>query len=177
MWDYSNDTYGWCNEMKKLFSQNDMDHIYENISECNLNHVWSVLYSKHCYQWNNDIKLKFYMLYKSVFCIEPYVVNVLNRQGRSILAQLRCGIVPLRIKTGRYACNYISENERFCLFCNRNEVENEVHFLFYCDHYNEIRESFYSEITYKCENFAHLKINRNLIFSCQTNMYMISLNL
>ena len=136
MWDYSNDTYGWCNEIEKLFSQNDMEHIYKNISECNLNHVglWSVLYSKHCYQWNNDIKniskLKFYMLYKSVLCIEPYVVNVLTRQDRSILAQLRYGIVPLRIETGRYACNYISENERLCLFCTCNEVENEVHFCF-----------------------------------------------
>ena len=82
MWDYSNNTCGWCNEMKKLFFQNDMEHLYENIYECNLNHVWSVLNSKHCYQWNNDIKniskLKLYMLYKSVFSIEPYVVNVLR---------------------------------------------------------------------------------------------------
>ena len=84
-----------------------MKHIYENISECNPYHVWSVLHSKHCYQWNNNIKniskLKFYMLYKSVFCIESYVVNVLNKQDRSILAQLRCGILPLSIETGRYA--------------------------------------------------------------------------
>ena len=85
------------------------------------------------------------------------------------MAQLICGILPLRIETGRYACNYISENERLCLFCNCNEVENEVHFLFYCGHYNEIRESFYLEITYKCENFAQLndKQKLNLLMSSQ----------
>ena len=63
--------------------------------ECYLKYVWSTLYSKHCSEWSNDIKniskLKFYMLYKSVFfffvCIESYVVNVLKRKHRSILAQ------------------------------------------------------------------------------------------
>ena len=27
-------------------------------------------------------------------------------------------------------CTFISENERLCLFCNCNKVENEVHFCF-----------------------------------------------
>ena len=40
-------------------------------SECNLNHVWSTLYSKHCPEWNNDIKniskSKLYTSYKSGF--------------------------------------------------------------------------------------------------------------
>ena len=43
------------------------------------------------------------------------------------------------------------------------------YFLFYCDHYNEIRESLCSEITYKCENFAQLndKQKLNLLMSNQ----------
>ena len=46
--------------------------------------------------------------------------------------------------------------------------ENDMD-MFYCDHYSDIRESFCSEITYKCENFSQLndKQKLNLLMSNQ----------
>ena len=77
---------------------------------------------------------------------------------------LRCGIFPLRIGIGRYACNYISENERLC-FLTVTKLKMKILFLFYCDHqaYSDIRESFYSEITNKCENFVQLNDKQNIL--------------
>ena len=46
---------------------------------------------------------------------------------RSILAQLRCGILPLRIEMDRYEEK--AEAERLCKFCGNNSVESEAHFL------------------------------------------------
>ena len=43
----------------------------------------------------------------------------------------------------------ISEEEILCLSCNCNEVENEAHFCFIM--IIDIQESFYSEISNKCE--------------------------
>jgi hypothetical protein len=40
--------------------------------------------------------------FKQEFKIEQYVILNLSKNERSALAQLRCGILPLRIETGRY---------------------------------------------------------------------------
>ena len=46
------------------------------------------------------------------------------------MAQIRCGIPPIRIETGRF-CNLPVEN-RPCEICNQNKVEDEFHFLMEC---------------------------------------------
>ena len=98
-----------------------------------------------------------------VHCFEKKNTYWLNESWETRLPKrlkctiVRCGILPLRIEIGRYACNYISENERLCLFCNCNEVENEIHFLFYCDHYSDIRESFSIQIYIQMWTFCSVK--------------------
>ena len=47
-------------------------------------------------------KLGTYILFKSEYCTENYLKLYLSRSHRSLLAQLRTGILPLRIETGRY---------------------------------------------------------------------------
>jgi hypothetical protein len=46
---------------------------------------------------------------------------------RSILAQFRCGILPLRIETGRYHGEPVKE--RICSLCSENNVEDKIHFF------------------------------------------------
>ena len=54
------------------------------------------------------------------------------------MAQLRCGILPNRIETGRFTniCDPITgklkkmkSTERICQLCTKNEIENEIHFF------------------------------------------------
>ncbi len=56
---------------------------------------------------------------------------------RSSLDKCRCGVVPIQIETGRYE-NAYGEN-RLCLFCNDNAIENVEHVILNCCAYNDIR--------------------------------------
>ena len=61
-------------------------------------------------------------------------------QQRSLLAQLRFGILPLHVETGRLA--NLTVDERICQQCENNDVEDEMHFLFACDLYRDERQNF-----------------------------------
>ena len=56
---------------------------------------------------------------------EPYVLLNLSRQERSLFAQLRCGILPIMVETGRF--RNIPKEKRICPVCDINEVEDEIH--------------------------------------------------
>ena len=66
-----------------------------------------------------------------------YVTINLKRKERSVLAQFRLGILPIRIETGRY----IGERKEYTQYrmCEQTQIENELHFLFYCSLYNDLR--------------------------------------
>ena len=81
-------------------------------------------------------KLRTYKLFKNAHTTDQYILPgildvyigsliLLNLQKneRSMLAQLRCGILPLRIETGRYTGE--PADSRLCIFCDSSEIENE----------------------------------------------------
>ncbi len=61
-------------------------------------------------------KLRIYSLIKFAYEPEHYVTLNLSRAQRSVCAQLRCGILPLAIETGRY--HSVPEENRMCLLCD-----------------------------------------------------------
>ena len=62
----------------------------------------------------------------------------LSRKDRKAIAQLRCGVAPHRIETGRWSkCNgrVLPANERVCIYCAKLGVllaEDVEHFLLHC---------------------------------------------
>ena len=70
----------------------------------------------------------------------------MNRKCRSYLAQLRCGILPLKIETGRFSTQYMPEIDRICTFCENNCIEDEYHFVFDCILYNDLRNDFIDKV-------------------------------
>ena len=78
----------------------------------------------------------------------------LNKRQRSLCAQIRSGTLPLALETGRF--NATPEEERYCLFCELDEIENEVHFLFYCSKYDDIREILVNKMLVICGDFLDL---------------------
>ena len=72
-----------------------------------------------------------------MYQVENYVKLNMHRSLRSVIAQFRCGILPLRVETGRYSrLNY---DQRICQVCNKGEVESEIHFMFQCPLYSQER--------------------------------------
>ena len=95
--------------------------------------------------WSHKIqtvsKLRTYRTFKTSYNVEKYVLM----NERSILAQFRIGMLPLRVETGRY----IGENpeQRLCKICQGGQIEDEAHFLFNCDLYNVLRRQLISVIS------------------------------
>ena len=72
--------------------------------------------------------------------VEPFVKIHISKHERSLLAQLRYGILQIQLETGRY-CNEKRE-DRLCKICNGGVVEDQDHFVWHCPVYNEIRDKF-----------------------------------
>ncbi len=93
--------------------------------------------------------------------MEPYVKLNIGRQERSLLAQLRYGILQIQLETGRY-CNEAREN-RLCKVCNEGFVEDQKHFLFHCTAYRDKRENFVQLIMGRIPDWNVLSDNQKLI--------------
>ena len=116
----------WNSDILKLFSSLNMGNIYHNLMEVNLTLVKEKLLDTQMHQWETNIvqvpKLRTYCTFKRIFSVEPYVYKVVNRTHRSILAQFRNGILPLKIETGRYT--QIPIEFRLCILCNEDQIES-----------------------------------------------------
>ena len=77
----------------------------------------------------------------------------LERNQRSVLAQLRFSILPLKLETGRFTGT--KPEDRLCDICNSGAVEDECHFLFHCSHYLQERAHFYLQLR-DYPNFGNL---------------------
>ena len=86
----------------------------------------------------NTAKLRTYITFKEEYKTESFVELVHNRQHRSAIAQFRCGVLPLKVETGRYM--NIPPEFRLCTFCANNSPETEIHFLLYCNKYDALRQ-------------------------------------
>jgi hypothetical protein len=77
------------------------------------------------------------------------------------LAKFRSGVAPIRLKTGIY--ENIQENLRLCPICKLS-IENEIHVLFECFAYHDLRQILISKPMEIDNNFVNLNIKENLIF-------------
>ena len=76
----------------------------------------------------------------------------LTHQQQPILAQLRCGVLPIKVEMGWYT-NTKRENW-FYDICNKNKIEGELHFILGCTYYSEERRKFLSNISIKSKNYS-----------------------
>ena len=70
----------------------------------------------------------------------------LHKNERSKFAQFRCGVLPLRIETGRFVG--VKPEDRLCHLCNNNTQENETPFLLDCSLYTctSLREYWFKDV-------------------------------
>ena len=152
LWYYDNPTDNWCNDILQIAKLVDMDNVYENKEVFDLrkaeNKFWLLMKEEWLDVLKSKPKLRTYMLFKSEFKVESYVLKNTKKSNRSLFAQFRSGILPLALETGRYknvkdeqSGKYRKTNveERTCSICNSGCVEDECHFLLHCQTYNNER--------------------------------------
>ena len=112
---------------------------FENQRQCDMNSIRTSLYDLQASEWPRKCadlpKLRTYILFKQSYMTEEYV----KINERSVLAQFRLGILPIRIETGRFIGERIED--RLCRMCDQNQIENKIHFMFHCSLYNEIKHT------------------------------------
>ena len=157
-YDYQKCKKNWCSEIKSIFTKLDMLSTYENKVSCNLKQCELVLLNMYSNQWfakaSNVPKLRTYVTIKEKFELEEYIKVGLSRKQRSVLAQLRLGILPLHIETGRFVNTKI--NDRLCLICQNREIEDERHFVLHCAKYENIRQKWLGNIIARTNNYVEL---------------------
>ena len=155
LFDYSYNTKSWCSDVKSILTSVNMENIYKDKLTCDVNIIERLLLSKHNETWlkgiHNVAKLRTYVTFKTEYCCENYVKLNLDKTERSFLAQLRCGILPLRIETGRFVGQ--KPEERVCLVCSSNSIENETHFLLKCNLYSNERQLLFRNVSIKHNQF------------------------
>ena len=89
-------------------------------------------------EWQREIlgkpKLRTYITFKNLFKEKEYLSKIMSRKARSLISQIRLGILPLEIEVGRF--RGVSPEDRLCQNCNMGVVESEVHFICECPLYN-----------------------------------------
>jgi len=87
---------------------------------------------------------------------------------RRFLTKFRLSDHNLEIELGRRKKPRIEEKNRLCTKCNKNEVENEVHFILDCDLYKEERKSLFKECNVET-NQEEERLN-NFIKICKSSI-------
>ena len=92
--------------------------------------------------WNDHLnssdRFMQYRKFKSLHCIEPYLLMNVDRFIRYSLTRFRFGVSRLTVHSLRY--RRIDERELQCPMC-KSDVESEVHFVFCCPAYEDLRHS------------------------------------
>ncbi len=75
----------------------------------------------------------------------------MSRQQRSLIAQLRLGILPIYIEIGRFRGTQL--DDRICQLCDTQKVEDEIRFVWKCNLYNDLRKTMYQTVEHKHTDF------------------------
>ncbi len=92
---------------------------------------------------------------------------MLPKYEKSIFAQLRCGILPLRVETGRFSRTPLED--RKCEMCDLDVIEDEQHFICTCPLYSQERQVLYHKINNLHPDFNNLDTDNKFIFLMSDN--------
>lgn len=146
-WDYKCGYQSWTYCVKNMLSDIGFDYLYftKDLLDCKV--IEDSLFNSYKNDWmiaiQNSDKLRTYVNFKYDYYTEPYVFNIKNKSLRSMMAQFRCGVLPIKIETGRFENKAIYD--RKCEMCEMDSIEDEHHFLLECTQYNNERQKLYEK--------------------------------
>ena len=106
-------------------------------------------------------KLKFYSIFKNETNYCEFTNHIQNPEHMRVASKFRIGNHNLKIETGRFTIPKTPEDLRICDHCNLNSAENELHILFHCDLYNDLRNTLFIKIN----DHHYLQITMSMIKS------------
>jgi hypothetical protein len=105
---------------------------------------------------NQFPKLRTYKTFKTTFQLEPYLCSPSNPHHTLALVRFRISSHNLCIETGRATQPKTPEEDRLCIYCSDNAVEDEIHFMIDCPYYTNERFILMQEISNLIPNLTIL---------------------
>ena len=133
------------------------------LSRSSIKQELQIKFSQNWFKAQNDISDSSKQKYtnkeiKKDYRLEEYLTIVRNPAYRISMTKLRLGVHTLHIQTGKYENKVASipVEERLCLVCKRNCVEDEKHFLTDCTEYESLKQQLYFHISDNDATFINL---------------------
>ena len=166
-WDllYSSRRGTWSYSAKNLLIDIGCHESFNVIANCDIDNGKLILSETDGTEWDinryKSEKLRYYNLYKYSKESEDYLKLNVIKYHRSLLAQFRCGILPLEIELGRF--KGLDLCERICPICN-NSVEDEIHFLCTCPVYDSYRGKLFQTAQRDEANFSDMDVLDKFVY-------------
>jgi hypothetical protein len=136
----------WASQIRQILSKAGFLFVWLNQGAENKKVFLSTLKQRlidmYLQEWNATIRVKErYSLFSSLvknFGCSDYVFYIDIHCFKEVITQLRCGVLPINCNVHRYSEHF---QDKTCPFCNDAE-EDEVHFIFSCPLYSELRKWF-----------------------------------
>jgi hypothetical protein len=145
----------WASEVKGMFKSLNLEYLFDSKSMCDMHMIKQYIMDKNSELNMNklasSVKLRMYKQFKNDNIQEFYLKLNLEVFERSLFAKLRLGVLPIRVETGRYNRELLSD--RKCKLCNLNEIEDELHFICRCKLYSNLRKQLKQKIIKKFKDF------------------------
>ena len=162
-WDKSLNIQNWTNEVKNIFYETGQIHIFESGDIFPIRTIIGKIKSTHTKTQKNMLemecinkpKLRTFITFKNFETVPAFITKPLSFIQRKYLAKCRLGCLQIRLETGRFSRPILPENERICQVCikgdplylYKNEIESEIHVLFQCNRYKELRYKWLKNLT------------------------------
>ena len=109
-----------------------------------------LLENKYSEHWKSKVssspRLEFFTRIKPRHERDPFLNTVKNFDVKRTYYKFRTSNHSLCIETDRYRTPVIPRERRLCKFCSANKTEDELHFLFECNFYNDLRQIFFKKL-------------------------------
>lgn len=104
--------------------------------------------------WKQEIDTKSSLILfrslKQFFEISDYLIKMHNVKLRNIISKIRMSSHDLNIEIGRH--RQIERNEPKCTLWDKNDIEDEYHFILICPVYTTLRNHYIPTYYYKKAN-------------------------
>ena len=169
--------YNWCGDFYQVLESINMEEYMVNGTIIDLSEFKRNMFDLMYENWSVNVcykpKLRNYVKFKRDINTESYISTFLSRYQRSLLAQLRTGILPLHVETGRYYRTPLEQ--RVCKICQTDEIEDEYHFICICSIYSTERNLFFNQITQCHHNFETLDLEEKMNIIMNFNVKKLAL--
>ena len=122
----------------------------------------------------HSCKLTFYKVFKDEYSTSDYLQQLRNFNERRNLVKFKLSNHKLMIELGRYQTDHISRENRLCLLCKSNQIENETHFLLDCSKYSSQRRTFLNRINELIPNFERKSTSESIKLLMNCNDYHVN---